>query len=134
AVLSAKLPHLDTYNKARREAAKKYSAALKGNEHLVVPKIVAEDEHTHVFHQYCLRVTNGKRDALVDHLQEKDIPCGIYYPVPLHRQKAYADDRYRDEDFAETNKACAEVVALPMHSELEDDQIDYITSTVNAFI
>ncbi len=134
AVLDAKLPKLDAYNTARREAAKKYTAAFADNKNLAAPDIIAENENTHVYHQYSLRVLNGKRDELVQHLREKEIPCGIYYPVPLHRQKAYLDERYNEADFEVTNQMCKEVIALPMHTELDDEQITYITDTVNAFI
>jgi dTDP-4-amino-4,6-dideoxygalactose transaminase len=68
------------------------------------------------------------------HLQSKDIPCGVYYPIPLHKQKAYVDDRYDDADFKVTNTLIDEVISLPMHTELEDDQIDFITSTVIDFL
>lgn len=134
AVLSAKLPHLDEYNKTRREAAEKYSQAFSENENIKTPKIAGQHENAHVFHQYTLRILNGKRDALAEHLQEKNIPFGIYYPVPLHLQKAYADKRYKEEDFKVTNQLCEEVISLPMHTELEDSQIEYITQTINEFI
>jgi len=134
AVLSAKLPHLDEYNKTRREAAEKYSQAFSENENIKTPKISGQHENAHVFHQYTLRILNGKRDALAEHLQEKNIPFGIYYPVPLHLQKAYADKRYKEEDFKVTNQLCEEVISLPMHTELEDSQIEYITQTINEFI
>ncbi len=133
AVLSAKLPHLDAYNKARRTAAQQYTEAFSGNTNLATPQIITENENTHVFHQYTLRVLNGKRDALAAHLQEKGIPCGVYYPVPLHRQKAYADTRYNEADFAVTNEISEQVISLPMHTELDDEQIAYITQTVNTF-
>lgn len=133
AVLRAKLPNLDKYNNARKEAARKYTEALKGQEHIVTPHIVSSED-THVFHQYTLKITNGKRDALVKHLQEKGIPCGVYYPIPLHKQKAYVDDRYNEEDFTVTNRLVQEVISLPMHTELEDDQIAYITKEVIDFV
>ncbi len=133
AVLRAKLPNLDVYNEARKAAAKKYGAALSGHEHIVIPQR-AGDCDTHVFHQYTLKITNGKRDALVKHLNEKGIPCGIYYPIPLHSQKAYKDSRYIEANFPITNQLVKEVVSLPMHTELTDDQIDYITSTLIEFV
>ena len=133
AVLRAKLPELDQYNSARKTAAAKYSAAFEGQKYIQTP-VVSGAEDTHVFHQYTLQVKNGKRDALVQHLNEKAIPCGIYYPIPLHSQKAYADERYREEDFPVTNRLVEEVIALPMHTELDDEQIDYITSTIIDFI
>ncbi len=133
AILRAKLPHLDNYNKARQDAARKYTAALSGHENIITPTI-CENCDCHVFHQYTLRVLNVDRDALVKHLNENDIPCGIYYPVPLHLQKAYRDDRYDEANFTVTNQLAKEVISLPMHTELEDDQIEYITSKVLEFV
>lgn len=132
-VLNAKLPRLDAYGQARRVAAKAYNDAFAANEHIITPAFDFEGDD-HVFHQYVMRITNGKRDALLAHLQEKGIPCAIYYPIPLHKQKAYADTRYNDADFLVTNKLCEEVIALPMHTELDAEQIKFITSTVLNFV
>ncbi|WP_298392825.1 DegT/DnrJ/EryC1/StrS aminotransferase family protein [Flavobacterium sp.] len=132
-VLKAKLPHLDTYNKARQDAARKYSVALSVNPNIWAP-FICETCDCHVFHQYVIRITNGKRDGLLAHLQEKGIPCAIYYPIPLHSQKAYADARYKEEDFPVTNQLCKEVIALPMHTELDDEQIKFITDTVLEYL
>ncbi|NHN26384.1 DegT/DnrJ/EryC1/StrS family aminotransferase [Flavobacterium jejuense] len=132
-VLKAKLPHLDNYNKARREAANKYNNALAENNTIITPKFDSLTED-HVFHQYVIRITNGKRDGLLTHLQNKQIPCAIYYPIPLHSQKAYADARYKEEDFPVTNQLCEEVIALPMHTELEDGQIKFITDSILEFV
>ena len=140
AVLRAKLPLLDTYNSKRRNAARKYSKAFEGQEHIVVPKLVSNCSEIcdtcdcHVFHQYTLRILNGKRDALVQHLNDNNIPCGVYYPIPLHLQKAYADSRYKEEDFSVTNQLVKEVISLPMHTELDDEQIAFITNKVIEFI
>lgn len=138
AVLRAKLPKLDAYNRARIVAANKYTQAFKDVENIMTPGgYDAENnlrDHTHVFHQYTLKIKNADRDALVRHLNEKGIPCGVYYPIPLHLQKAYRDARYREEDFAVTNQLVKEVISLPMHTELDDEQIDYITKTVIDFI
>lgn len=139
-VLRAKLPLLDEYNRKRRTAAMKYNEALKDNPALEIPKMangctsICEHCDCHVFHQYTLRITNGKRDALAQHLSEKNIPFGIYYPIPLHKQKAYADTRYREEDFGVTNRLVEEVISLPMHTELDDEQIHFITETINNFL
>jgi dTDP-4-amino-4,6-dideoxygalactose transaminase len=84
----------------------------------------------HVFHQYTLRITNGKRDELVKKLNESNIPCGVYYPIPLHKQKAYIDDRYNEKDFPVTNMLVQQVISLPMHTELDGEQIAYITDKV----
>lgn len=140
AVLSAKLPRLDTYCDRRREAARKYSAAFEGHSDIVMPSAskncagICAGCDCHVFHQYTLRIINGKRDALGEHLAQKGIPFGIYYPIPLHLQKAYADERYNEDDFRVTNQLVKEVISLPMHTELEDEQIQYITQTIIQFI
>ena len=131
-VLNAKLPLLDEYGKARQDAARKYSAAFEGHQHIVAPTI-CDICDCHVFHQYTLRITNGKRDQLMEHLQTKQIPCAIYYPIPLHSQKAYVDSRYKEEDFPVTNQLVKEVISLPMHTELDDEQIKYITDSVLEF-
>ena len=140
AVLRAKLPKLDFYNQKRWQAASKYSTAFKGQEHVAVPKIPCGCDmeksvcDCHVFHQYTLRITNGKRDELVQHLNANNVPCGVYYPVPLHKQKAYKDDRYNEDDFPVTNQLVKEVISLPMHTELDDEQIDFITNLVIDFV
>ncbi|QYJ68612.1 DegT/DnrJ/EryC1/StrS family aminotransferase [Flavobacterium litorale] len=133
AVLNAKLPLLDQYNNARREAAHKYSAAFAGHADIITPLIKGTPD-SHVFHQYTLRVLNADRDALMQHLQDKGIPCAIYYPIPLHSQKAYADIRYNEEDFVVTNELTKQVLSLPMHTELEDEQIAFITDTILDFL
>ncbi|MGV9003117.1 DegT/DnrJ/EryC1/StrS family aminotransferase [Flavobacterium sp.] len=132
AVLNIKLDLLDEYNTARQDAARKYSAAFDGHANIVAP-MICDVCDCHVFHQYTLRITNGKRDELLAHLQSKDIPCAIYYPIPLHSQKAYLDVRYKEEDFPITNQLVQEVISLPMHTELDDDQIAFITSSVLEF-
>ncbi|WP_430965680.1 DegT/DnrJ/EryC1/StrS family aminotransferase [Spongiimicrobium sp. 2-473A-2-J] len=140
AVLRAKLPKLDAYNEQRRKAAMKYTQALEGLTNLAVPKMgnacssICDDCDCHVFHQYTLRILNGNRDGLVKHLNSKGIPCGVYYPIPLHRQKAYLDSRYNEADFPVTNQLVEEVISLPMHTELDDEQITFITDAVKEFI
>lgn len=141
AVLRAKLPNLDNYNKARRKAARLYSEKLAGLENVITPTGVQDDTadaygicENHVFHQYTLRLKNTDRDALVTYLQSKDIPCGVYYPIPLHKQKAYADSRYNEADFPVTNALVKEVISLPMHTELDEEQIVYITNHIKEFL
>ncbi|MDA0178345.1 DegT/DnrJ/EryC1/StrS family aminotransferase [Mesoflavibacter profundi] len=140
AVLDAKLPHLDNYNQARRDAARKYNAALKDVPQITLPKTVNNCEgicdtcDCHVFHQYTLKLENVDRDALVKFLNSQDIPCGVYYPIPLHKQKAYQDSRYNEADFTVTNQLVQQVISLPMHTELEDDQIEFITTKIKEFI
>lgn len=141
AVLRAKLPHLNDYNKARKIAAQKYSEAFKNHKNIITPtgcgKCSNEEIdgcNCHVYHQYTLKIVDADRDALVKHLNENEIPCGVYYPIPLHLQKAYRDERYKEEDFEVTNQLVKEVISLPMHTELDDEQIDYITKTVIEFM
>jgi len=140
AVLRAKLPHLDAYCNRRRDAARKYVNAFQGQDFIILPKTgidcsgICENCDCHVFHQFTIRIMNGKRDELAEHLAEKNIPFGIYYPIPLHRQKAYLDKRYKESDFPVTNELVKEVISLPMHTELEDDQISFITDTIIQFL
>lgn len=133
AVLKAKLPKLDIYNEARKAAALKYTEAFKDHDQIVTPYREGDCD-THVFHQYTLRILGGKRDALAKHLQEQGLPFGIYYPIPLHKQKAYVDERYVEADFPVTNRLVQEVISLPMHTELDDEQIDYLTGTIIDFL
>ena len=85
-------------------------------------------------HQYTLKLENVDRDALVKYLNSHDIPCGVYYPIPLHKQKAYQDNRYNEADFTVTNQLVKQVISVPMHTELEDDQIEFITTKIKEFI
>jgi len=138
-VLKAKLPHLDSYCEARRNAARFYNNAFANNPNIITPSTkscgaICDTCNCHVFHQYTLQITNGKRDALHKHLLENDIPNAIYYPVPLHAQKAYADERYNESDFTVTNKLIETVISLPMHTELEKDQLEFITQTILDFV
>ena len=129
AVLRAKLPHLDEYNNCRREAARQYTEALQGNANIITP-VIAKG-YDHVFHQYTLRITSGKRDALAKVFADNGVPFGIYYPIPLHAQKAYTRSSYNEADFGVTNQLVQEVISLPMHTELEDEQIAFITDLIN---
>ncbi|QEE48310.1 DegT/DnrJ/EryC1/StrS family aminotransferase [Flavobacterium alkalisoli] len=133
AVLNAKLPLLDSYNEARQAAAERYNAAFAGHANIVTP-VTKGDKDSHVFHQYTLRILNGDRDGLMKHLQSKDIPCAIYYPIPLHKQKAYLDERYNEADFTVTNQLVNEVLSLPMHTELDEEQIKFITDSVLEYL
>jgi UDP-2-acetamido-2-deoxy-ribo-hexuluronate aminotransferase len=133
AVLNAKLPLLDTYNNARRSAAAKYNAAFLGHTNIIIPEFDLNGDD-HVFHQYTLRIINADRNGLMQHLLDKGIPCAIYYPIPLHLQKAYLDVRYKEEDFPVTNQLVQEVLSLPMHTELDDEQIKYITDSILEYL
>ena len=141
AVLQAKLPNLDSYNTARRNAAKQYNKAFAEIKQITTPVThtpcegICDTCNCHVFHQYTLKLDESiDRDALVQFLNENEIPCGVYYPIPLHAQKAYADKRYNEADFTVTNQLVKQVIALPMHTELDDEQIDFITKKVIEFV
>jgi len=128
-VLDAKLKHLDTYNANRKKAADFYSNAFAKCDKLTVP--VTAKNTTHTWHQYTLQLCESiNRDELIQHLADKGIPAMIYYPVPLHQQKAYLDPRYKDGDFPVAEKLAKTVLNLPMHSELTDEQLAYITTAV----
>lgn len=143
-VLKAKLPNLDSYCTSRRDAARFYNNAFANNTNIVTPTTQSNNTANcgqicaacdcHVFHQYTIQIKNGKRDALHKHLLENNIPNAIYYPVPLHAQKAYKDDRYQEADFKVTNQLIKEVISLPMHTELDQEQLAFITNTILSFV
>ncbi len=130
-VLRKKLPLLDSYNEARRKTADFYDEAFAGQENILTPK--RDSKSTHVFHQYTLRITNGKRNELQAFLAEKEIPAMIYYPVALRKQKAYFQES-DDADFRNTDQLLSQVISLPMHTELEEEQLKYITDAVLEFM
>jgi len=132
AILRIKLPLLNSYCDARRKAAEYYTKAFSTTKNITTP--VISNFTTHVFHQYTIQVKNVDRNALHQHLLDNGIPNAIYYPVPLHSQKAYMDVRYKEEDFKVTNELINTVLSLPMHTELDSEQLDFITSTVLNFI
>ena len=131
AILRKKLPNLDSYNEARRKAADYYDAAFEGNGNILTPK--RAENSTHVFHQYTLRILNGKRNELQQFLTEKEVPAMIYYPVALRKQKAYFQES-NDADFVNTDKLLGEVISLPMHTELDEEQLKYISDAVLEFM
>jgi UDP-2-acetamido-2-deoxy-ribo-hexuluronate aminotransferase len=133
AILKVKLKYLDSYNEKRKKAAKIYNKFLEKRSDIIVPFIKGETD-SHVFHQYTIRVDSKKRDLLASFLQENKIPYGIYYPVPLHLQKAYANNQFKNETFINTNKVVKEVISLPMHTELTFDQIEYISNKIIEFL
>jgi len=131
AVLRVKLARLDEYAAARQAAAARYDAGLAGLKNLQTP--VRRPESTHVYHQYTLRVAGGRRDALAEHLKADGIPTMIYYPLPLHRQLAYQSNRYSDQSFPVADQLCAEVLSLPMHTELTDQTQKLIIQSIQTF-
>lgn len=132
AILRIKLRHLDEYAASRNRAAEFYDKAFSGTDRLRTP--VRALNSTHVFHQYTLVLNGVDREGLRKHLADKNIPSMIYYPVPLHFQKAYKDERYKEGDFPATEDLCEHVMSLPMHTELSDDDLGYITEAVMEFI
>jgi UDP-2-acetamido-2-deoxy-ribo-hexuluronate aminotransferase len=132
AILRIKLRELDNYAVARRKLADAYDAAFAPTGKLIPP--VRAFNSTHVFHQYTLQVNGIDRDKMKEFLEAKGVPAMIYYPVPLHMQKAYLDPRYKAGDFPVTEKLCATVISLPMHTEMHNDQLELIISSVLEYI
>ncbi len=128
AVLKVKLKHLDEYAAARNKAADYYDNAFAKHPKLKTP--VRAKNSTHVFHQYTLRLVGVDRKLLREQLAERRIPAMIYYPIPLHEQNAYKSDRFKKEDFPITEKLCATVLSLPMHTEMDEEMLIYITDNL----
>lgn len=137
AILGIKLKQLDSYAAARNKAADYYDKAFVNNPKIKTPARVKNS--THVFHQYTLQLVGvdnpySYRGKMREFLASKDIPAMIYYPIPLHLQKAYLDPRYKEGDFPVTEKLCASVLSLPMHTELDEETLKYITENVLEFL
>ena len=130
AILDIKLKHLNEYAEARRSVANFYDTALQVAG-LSTPKRI--NEGTHVFHQYTLRVLNGQRDALRSHLERKGIPSMIYYPLPLHFQKAFENMRYPKGSMPISELLSSEVLSLPIHTEMTSEELNFIVESVLAF-
>ena len=131
AILRIKLQHLDEYHRLRQEAAAWYDTALSGIDGLQIP--VRSPFSSHIFHQYTLQIEASGRDALKQWLTEKGIPSQIYYPLPLHLQRAYGDLGYRVGDLPVSEELCRTVLSLPMHTEMEQLQLKYISDQVQQF-
>ena len=131
AILNIKIKHLDTYSEARSAAASFYDTAFAQLVELVVPE--RQPNSTHVFHQYTLKVKAGKRDALQKYLSEKGIPTMIYYPLPLYRQEAFQQFVSNDFILPTTEELCNEVLSLPVHTEMNEDMLNFISSSVKSF-
>jgi UDP-2-acetamido-2-deoxy-ribo-hexuluronate aminotransferase len=127
AVLKVKLKHLDEYAAARNEVAAFYDKAFAGNPKLKLP--VRSKNSTHVFNQYTIKLNGVERARLKEQLAERGIPAMIYYPIPLHMQKAFASDRFKKGDFPVTEKLCDCVISLPMHTEMDEETLSHITKT-----
>jgi dTDP-4-amino-4,6-dideoxygalactose transaminase len=131
AILRVKLPLLDKYNAARFKVALAYNLAFESIQQLETPTL--DEKSTHVFHQYTLKTKGINRDDLIAYLKERGIPAMVYYPVPLHLQKAYKQEELKDIDFPVTMNLCKEVISLPIHTEMKEDQLNYIIENVNNF-
>ena len=130
AILDVKLRHLDEYCSARQEVADRYDLALSNIEELQTPKRMAYS--THVFHQYTLKVKNGKRDEMKDFLKEKGIPSMIYYPIPLYEQEAFKP--FTDvTGLPITEQLCKDVISLPIHTEMSVEEVKYVSDAVIQF-
>ena len=132
AVLRIKLRHLDEYAAARNKAAAIYDRLLSGIDSIKTPE--RSSKSTHVFHQYTLQLTNINRNDLREFLAKKQIPAMVYYPIPLHLQKAYADTRYKAGDFPVTEHLCQTVLSLPMHTELTEESQVFIVEAIREYL
>ena len=131
AILNIKLFHLDAYSKARQTVAKFYNDAFGSIPQIVTPVIAKYS--THVFHQYTMQLKGIDREAFIAHLAERDIPCMIYYPVPGHLQKMFGEGKYAQLNLPVTNALTPVVCSLPIHTEMDLEQLNYIVSGVQSF-
>lgn len=131
AILRIKLRHLEKYNMVRKAAADYYDRAFDSLPGVTIP--ARKSYSTHIFHQYTLQVPKEQRDELHSYLGSKQVPSAIYYPVPLHLQTAYKDLGYKAGDFPVAERFSERVISLPMHTELDEEQLSYIAETVSAF-
>jgi dTDP-4-amino-4,6-dideoxygalactose transaminase len=132
AVLMTKFPLLNDWNARRRDVAKLYDKALSGCPGIVTPQVVAG--MTPVWHQYTIRVLDGKRDYLKEQLGARGIDSMCYYPVPLHLQTAFAGDDYSKGDFPLSETIASEVLSLPMYPELSSEQVDIVASAIKEIL
>lgn len=132
AILRIKLRHLDLYLQNRNEAAAYYNQAFASTDKITTPVTAPYSDHG--FHQYTMKLHNVDRDGLVEHLSAKGIPSNIYYPVPIHLQKGYTDYGFDHGNLQLTEDLCAQVFSLPIHTELDEEQLAFISSSVLEFI
>lgn len=131
AVLRIKLKHLNEYASARQKVAEQYNAAFESIPQIITPLI--RPWSTHVYHQYTIKLDGFDRSALQKHLSSKGIPTNVYYPVPAHLQKGYVQYGYGKGDLPITEMLCAQVLSLPIHTEMENDQLTYIIDSIIEF-
>ncbi|MFN4083112.1 MAG: DegT/DnrJ/EryC1/StrS family aminotransferase [Bacteroidia bacterium] len=128
AVLNAKLPHLKEYENARNQAATWYDELLTSNPKIKIP--YRDSRSTHVFHQYTIQILDGNRDEIRKKLSEIGIPSMVYYPIPLHLQKAFVTNKYKEGDFPVAEKLCKSVLSLPIHTEMTKEMVEYICNNL----
>lgn len=131
AILNVKLKYLDQFNSARKAVADFYDTSFSGCQSIIIPERAGYSSH--IFHQYTIKVKNGKRDDLKKFLESAKIPSMIYYPGPLHIQDAYRFLKYNENDFPVTSQLCKEVLSLPIHPDMDQEQLDYIVLNVLKF-
>jgi UDP-2-acetamido-2-deoxy-ribo-hexuluronate aminotransferase len=131
AILNVKIKYLNDYTERRRAVAQQYDEQLQGIDRLITPHRAPYS--THVFHQYTIQVPETKRDVLKTHLEEKGIPSMIYYPIPLHLQRAYRREGIGEGSFPVTEKLSRTVLSLPIHTEMTPDEVSYISDTIRKF-
>lgn len=133
AVLRVKLKYLDDYNNARQKAAKYYDETLIKSNKITIPKRAEKTNHT--FHQYVIKLDESvDRNKLMEHLNSKGIASAVYYPVPLHKQKAFQQFKYNINEYPVTDKLCETVLALPINTELNEEILKYITNTILEYL
>jgi len=128
AVLDVKLKYLDEYNAARQKAAVFYNKMFENHPKIEIPTISSFS--THIFHQYTLKLKNTDRQKVIKKMKEAEIPVMVYYPIPLHLQKAFENLGYRKGDFPIAEKLCECVISLPMHTELTEEQQRFIAEQI----
>ncbi len=124
AILRVKLKYLNEYNRLRNEAAKRYDKMLGGLEKIEIP--IRTEKSNHIFHQYTLKCNGINRNEVIEKLRSEKIPAMVYYPVPLHNQKAYSHFNFNNNEFPVTNYLCENVFSIPMHTELTAEEQEYI--------
>jgi dTDP-4-amino-4,6-dideoxygalactose transaminase len=132
AILNIKLKYLDSYSRSRSQMASFYDSAFGNIDQLEIPE--RQFNSSHVFHQYTLKVKNGRRDELQKHLSQKGIPSMIYYPLPLYKQEAFQQYVSAEFRLSTSETLCEQVLSLPIHTEINMDHIDYIISSVQSFV
>jgi UDP-2-acetamido-2-deoxy-ribo-hexuluronate aminotransferase len=125
AILNAKLPHLKSYELARNEAANIYDSLLGNHPNLIIPK--RNPKSTHVFHQYTLQIVTKNRDEIRKKLADAGIPSMVYYPIELHKQKAFSVYHVEGDSYPVSEKLCATVLSLPMHTEMTREMVNFIS-------